>query len=246
MKSVHYLGISLAVHAGLAVLFLLLRAPQPLQSEEIRVVLEFSPRDRVLFRESVPSREAARRPKQEIGQRGTLVPVFDPGGEIAVPAPGPAEGLRVGKSSERMPTVQQRLPAPEPASPEVVLPEAADVLDRVLSRVKDSQAGRPERKQPAGEAELVWRGSGRRLLQRGDLSFPEILVREGQEVDVEASFLVSPDGRVTEIEITRSSGYILVDRAIERVLLEYLFEGSATGETEAGLIRFRFRLEIPD
>jgi TonB family protein len=248
MKAVHYLGISLAVHAGLAVMFLLLRAPQPLQSEEIRVILEFSPldRDRVLSRESLPSREAAGRPNQEIGQRGVPVPVFDSGGAIAAPAPGPAEGLRVEERSERMPTVQPRLPAPAPAAPEVVLPEAADVLDRVLSRVKASPDGPPDRNRPVGETELVWRGAGRRLLQQGALSFPEILVREGQEVDVEAGFLVSPDGRVTEIEITRSSGYILVDRAIERALLEYLFEGSATGETEAGLIRFRFRLEIPD
>ena len=248
MKSVHYLSISLAVHAALAVLFLLLRAPQPLQSQERRVILEFSPldRERILLRDSVPSREAARRPNQEIGQRGVLVPAFDSGGEIVAPVPEPAGNIHVAGESERLPTVQERLPAPEPASPEVVLPEAAGVLDRVLSRVKDSQGGRPDRKQPAGETELIWRGSGRRLLQQGDLSFPEILVREGQEVDVEASFLVSPDGRVTEIEITRSSGYILVDRAIERALLEYLFEGSATGETEAGLIRFRFRLEMPD
>jgi TonB family protein len=241
MKAAHYLGVSLAVHAGLALLFLLLRAPQPAQTEEIRVILEFRPQD------SFRSRESASRPAPAAArQRGALIPVFEPMGEIAIAPPEPAGRVDLDEVSRRVPAVQSRLPAPDPSAPAVIMPEATAVLDQVLSRVKGSRPAETEPVLAAGETELVWSGGGRRLLRQGSLSFPEILVREGQEVDVEASFLVSPDGRVTKVEITRSSGYILVDRAIERVLTEYLFEGSPEGEAEAGLIRFRFRLERPD
>lgn len=240
MKAAGYLGISLAVHACLALLFLLLRAPQPAQTEEMRVILEFRPQDSVRYRETAP------RPVPAARQRGALVPVFEPMGEIATAAPERAGRVRVDEVSRRVPAVQPRLPAPEASAPAVVVPDAAAVLDQVLSRVKESRQEEAKPAVTAGETELVWSGGGRRLLRQGSLSFPEILVREGQEVDVEASFLVSPDGRVTKVEITRSSGYILVDRAIERVLTEYLFEGSPEGEEETGLIRFRFRLERPD
>ena len=60
---------------------------------------------------------------------------------------------------------------------------------------------------------------------------------------MEATFKVAPNGQVTHVEITRSSGYSAVDRAVERALSNYLFEASTTDEEDTGRIRFRFRLE---
>ncbi|MBN1835339.1 MAG: TonB family protein, partial [Spirochaetales bacterium] len=73
--------------------------------------------------------------------------------------------------------------------------------------------------------------------------FPEVLLQEGQEVDVEATFKVAPNGQVTQVEIIRSSGYSTVDRAVERALADYLFEASAGEQEDTGRIQFRFRLE---
>jgi TonB family protein len=240
MKAVHYLGLSLAVHAVLAVLFLLLRAPQPARTEEMRVILEFTPL------ESSQLRATAERPAAGVQASGAAVPSFPPGEDIPAPVPGyPGRALAAG-SSERTAAAEFRLPAPPAYEAEIAVPAPAAVLDRVRNRAAGSGRREAQSALPAGDTELVWSGSGRRLLKQGDLSFPDILLREGQELDVEARFNVSPEGRVTNIKITRSSGYILVDRAIERALSEYLFEGSATGEMETGLIRFRFRLERLD
>jgi TonB family protein len=240
MKAIRYVGLSLAVHAGLAVLFLLLRAPQPAQTEESRVILQFQPVDMPLSR----ARQARPQTAAASAGRGVLVPFFPPGEDIAAPAPGPADGTAAAGSSRRIAAENPAAPAPPDRLVTPALPDPAAVLEQVRAQAADP--GAKETAAPSGESELVWSGSGRRLLRQGNLRFPDILLQEGQEVDVEASFLVSPEGRVTKIEITRSSGYIIVDRAIERALSEYLFEGSATGEMESGLIRFHFRLERVD
>ena len=60
---------------------------------------------------------------------------------------------------------------------------------------------------------------------------------------MEATFKVAPSGPVTQVEMTRSSGYSTVDRAVERALVNYLVEASATDDEDTGRIRFRFRLE---
>ena len=238
MKAVHYLSLSLVVHACLAILFLLLRSPQPVRSEESRVILDLRHVDRLVSRESLP------RAASETGPGSSAASLFLPGEDIPAPAPSPARRVQAAINSDRISVEDDGvLPAPTPAT-NIILPTPEAVLDEVLARGASSPPRQPPAR--AGEPDLVWSGSGRRLLKQGDLYFPDILLQEAQEVDVEASFLVSPDGRVTKIEITRSSGYILVDRAIERALYEYLFEGSATGEMETGLIRFRFRLERVD
>jgi TonB family protein len=238
MKAIHYLSFSLVVHAGLAILFLLLRSPQPARLEQSRVILDLRPVNRQVSPEPVP------RAANEAGPGSSAVSLFSPGEDIPAPAPAPAGRTQTAARSERVSTGDDGvLPAPAPEM-NIILPAPAAVLEEVLARGASSPPRRPAAR--AGEPDLVWSGSGRRLLKQGDLYFPDILLQEAQEVDVEASFLVSPDGRVTQIEITRSSGYILVDRAIERALYEYLFEGSATGEMETGLIRFRFRLERVD
>ena len=76
--------------------------------------------------------------------------------------------------------------------------------------------------------------------------FPRILGAGGVEVECEARITVSPAGAVTQVEITRSSGYTEVDASVEAALREYLFSRVDGGEDAVGTVRFRFRLEKQD
>jgi TonB family protein len=140
------------------------------------------------------------------------------------------------------------------------VPSALDVLEQLLGPAAPAPAGAapPARAtapaaQPGGQqgglipaSALEWRGRERRLLKAAQIEFPDVLLKEGVEVDVEAVFTVAASGQVTGVSIERSSGYATVDRAVEQALLSYLFEESAAGEEDQGRVQFRFRLARAD
>ena len=81
------------------------------------------------------------------------------------------------------------------------------------------------------------------MLKTAGISFPDILLDEGQEVEVVAVFTVAANGQVVEVDILRSSGYATVDTAVQRALYSYLFESSADSSEDVGQVQYRFRLE---
>jgi TonB family protein len=93
---------------------------------------------------------------------------------------------------------------------------------------------------------LEWRGRERKLLKTAGITFPDILLEEGLEVDVVAGFTVAANGQVIEVDIIHSSGYPSVDTAVQRALRSYLFEPSADSSEDVGQIQVRFRLERGD
>jgi TonB family protein len=84
------------------------------------------------------------------------------------------------------------------------------------------------------------------LLKTAGITFPDILLEEGLEVDVVAGFTVAANGQVIEVDIIHSSGYPSVDTAVQRALRSYLFEPSADSSEDVGQIQVRFRLERGD
>ena len=88
---------------------------------------------------------------------------------------------------------------------------------------------------------LEWKAGGRSLLLRPRLRYPELLLEKGLEVDVEADFVVAPNGQVASVQITRSLGFASVDREVEQALRDALFAESS--QEDSGRIQFRFRLE---
>lgn len=80
-------------------------------------------------------------------------------------------------------------------------------------------------------------------LRRGiALPYPEELVARGVEADVVLRLTVAEDGRVTGVEILRSSGLSTVDAEVRQALRQYLFAASAEGPV-VGTVQVRYRLE---
>lgn len=237
-KNFFYLGLSLIVHLGLLLIFWRSNLAQPVQFRDKQVILEFMDLDTKQILEPKLTAVAP-----EHGFESTV--------GIALPLKIPRPDIRKFESvleftvPERIhydnPAVRQTLEFSENSilpSPEFIISQAQEDAGIILSPGIGPEVLRAD--------ELDWTGYERKLLKRAALNFPEVLLSEGQEVDVEAAFTVAPSGQVIRVEITRSSGYTLVDRAVERALLNYLFEQSASGERDRGVIKFMFRLERTD
>jgi TonB family protein len=257
-----YLLVSLGLHLLVLLMLLILTGPQPPEVRQRRVVIEFSRREV----HPVPSGEP--RPAEIlVPQAEPLSGSLDLSGPSTLSAPsGRMPGL-----PERMPGVPERLPehsrptrargwpgsrielpaeaekasvAPEPGF-HVSMPDLEDILDDVPSaaapEAKDVSESREHGTLASGA--LEWRGRERKVLKSVRPEFPAVLLQEGQEVDVEATFRVAPNGQVTRVDIYRSSGYAVVDRAVEQALLNYLFEPSGVDDEDTGKIRFSYRLE---
>jgi TonB family protein len=95
-------------------------------------------------------------------------------------------------------------------------------------------------------AQWRWQSVTRQLIRRRDPGFPTLLSAMGQEIEAEARITVAPSGKVTRVEITRSSGYIEIDASVKDALRDYLFSRVDGSTDTVGTVRFRFRLEKQD
>jgi len=226
-RSFSYLGLSVAVN-GLLLLFISrweLPFAQPFSRR--RVILNFvSPLElpqAVSSEKSSESRDfpadTSKLPPPQQAAESTLLPVL------------PVKRAELKRAESRV--VRKR-------TAEIPQPDFLDILNQVSSSQERASAG------PAGivsQKEIDWSTGQRELLKKSLPSFPNRLILAGLEVDVEALITVSPAGYVAGVEITRSSGYSLVDNAVTTALRDYLFEKSESRESDIGLIRFHFRLE---
>jgi len=238
-KAVPFLVSSLALHAALFGLLLWWQpraAPAPRAQ---RVLLE--------FQRSPLAGSPARRRAGGAALPGLPVPV---GGPLSIPT-GAGERrqdlTRTATPPETLSLTSNERPRPAAPSASPALPAPAEVLRGLLP------AGTKDPAPPAAEASravaggiepstaLEWEGKERTLLRGPDIRFPDLLLDKGLEADVEASYVILPTGQVARVQITRSSGFASVDRAVEQALGNVLF-AEAAGE-EAGRIHIRFRLE---
>jgi TonB family protein len=239
-KDLPFLVFSLAAHAGLLLLLLLWRLPPEPEVPPRRVLLE--------FRRPAPLRPPERPPAAGLPA----------GPQRAVPGLQVSEGGRLATPPAAVPAARKTIPLPEiprrlPDSPARVpeataaaaLPSAEELLRGLAAdRAAPAAAGGTAGAAPAGYLQttaLEWKAGERILLQQPRLDFPELLLEKGLEVDVEAAFVVAPNGQVVRVEITRSSGFASVDREVEQALRDALFAESSREDT--GRIQFRFRLE---
>jgi len=236
-----YVLSSLAIHAALFAAFLLWRLPVETGGRQRQVVLEFvrpggaRPRAAVLppapgmtVREGRPL--AAPAAVSSLPLRESLALRVPPGGSFT-----PLDFLG------NLPPVPVKVPEPVgmPA-----LPTAAEALRGLTPAAAAAGSAAAEAGNPDGYAAataLEWRGRERGLLRRPQLRFPELLKEKGLEVDVEADFVVAPSGQVSQVVITRSSGFASVDREVELALRDALFDSSS--QEDVGRIQFHFRLE---
>jgi len=251
-----YLMVSLGLHLALLLVLLFLKGPQLPEIRQRRVVIELSPRREVPERSEV-------RPEQRTAE--ILAPVAEPLSgsldlsgprSLAVPS-GRVPAERTSSRSESLPAARAALALPEAGEaaevPRAAIRMSVPTVDEILADLPaPTPAAMGDGPSAAGErpahgyldpGALEWRGRERKVIKATRPEFPEVLLQEGQEVDVEATFKVAPNGQVVRVEITRSSGYSTVDRAVERALANYLFETSTTDDEDTGRIRFRFRLE---
>jgi TonB family protein len=243
-----YVAFSLLLHGCLLLVFAFWKVTQEQQPEQRRVLLE--------FRRQAPRqpRSAGRSPAL-LGQAadaaaGLRVP---DAGVLALPKPdlrtpqaararvsaGSAEPVRIERTEK--PRLAERGNPPS-------FPSAAETLQEALSGAAREAA--VSSLEPTGavggytqETALEWKGRQRQLLRSPELRFPELLAEKGLEVDVEAAFAVAPNGQVTRVEISRSSGFASVDRTVVQALYNTLFEVSSGEEEDQGRISFHFRLE---
>jgi len=227
-RSFSYLGLSVAVH-GLLLLFISrweLPFAQPFSRR--RVILNFvSPLDLPQAASGEKSREsqdfpvdtAKLPPPQQAAAESTLLPVL------------PLKRVELKQAENRV--VRKR-------TAEIPQPDFLDILNQVRSSQETTATSSSG---IVSQKEIDWSTGQRELLEKSLPSFPDRLILAGLEVDVEALITVSPAGYVTGVQITRSSGYTLVDNAVTTALRDYLFEKSESTESDTGLIRFHFRLE---
>jgi TonB family protein len=236
-----YLLISLVFHLVALLPLLLMEGPRVSELVPRRVVIEFTESPERTPPELSP--EKAKLPELRPSELADSLQMHGP---AVLPVPG--AGLGSGPSQVRRPPAEgDRLDYRKTEQP--VLPEP----NSFAPPIPPAELLRPETVEPAEEeggfdraGALEWKGRERRLLRAAGIRFPDILLEEGLEVDVEAVLIVAPNGQVSSVDIVRGSGYASVDRAVERAILGYLFEPSGGPGDDVGRIRFRFRLKRGD
>jgi TonB family protein len=240
-----YFLISLGFHLCLVLLLFLMKGPRVTEVVPRRVVIEFSQ-----SRERTPpavAPEQTRLPDlapQELAESLKMQgprTLSMPGTKSAVETPQPL----VPRGGERF----NYATTEKPLLPRSSSPAAAPLLPAQLlaEELESPPASTPTEESGFTEAgALEWRGRERKLLKTAGISFPDILLEEGLEVDVVAVFTVAANGQVTKVDILRGSGYASVDTAVQRALYSYLFEPSADSSEDVGQIQVRFRLERDD
>jgi TonB family protein len=172
------------------------------------------------------------------------VPLPAPAARIAVPPTASRDTAllpsSLGAAAGKKPAVIPRAPAPAD-----VLADMTALTERQGAAGTDAPEAAPVRAPAPAvvEQELGWEGPGRTLLRRVEPRFPDRFSVSGVEADCEARIVVSPGGNVVRVEITRSSGYIEIDRNVEAALRQFLFSRADSGSDATGMVRFRFRLD---
>jgi TonB family protein len=157
-------------------------------------------------------------------------------------APG---GQRAAFDADHGATSSERAASASPFTAALPLPAAEDVLSDVPSEAAASSYGAMATGEQGGD-QFGWEGSTRKLISGRNPVFPAILSAAGQEVECQARITVSSSGKVTHVEIVRSSGYIEIDASVEAALRDYLFSRVDGRKDAVGTVRFHFRLERQD
>ena len=131
----------------------------------------------------------------------------------------------------------------------VPLPSVEDVLSDMPSVSSAAIARAPEAGEDASQtlgAQIVWRGSPRKVVRWRDPPLPAVLGRTGQEAECEAEITVAPSGAILHVEITKGSGYTDIDASVEAALRDNLFS-RVSGRTDTiATVRYKFRPEKQD
>lgn len=241
-----YFLISLGLHAGILLLLLLIEGPRLPEPTTRRVVIRFT--DRPLPRRSAGAPQQHLLPDLDTRELAHSLQLEGPR-VLSLPGSRMSTRPQTSASGDRERAVFSASEAPLLPGKSFTVP--VPTIDQLIGpEDRGSKAVRSPTAKPAGQdsgfmqpGALEWKGRERNLLKMARVAFPEILLEEGLEVDVEALFTVASSGQVIDVEIVRSSGYASVDRAVERALLSYLFEQSADADNDLGQIQFRFRLE---
>lgn len=94
-----------------------------------------------------------------------------------------------------------------------------------------------------GNDNLNWKGSGQRsLLSRDELVFPQHLQGKGVNEEVIVSFKVTPDGRVFDIEVIKSSGYPELDSAVKDQVRSFRFNSVSAKKINSAEYNYMFDL----
>jgi TonB family protein len=250
-----YFLISLGFHLCLILLLFLMKGPRVTEVVPRRVVIEFSQNRERTLPAIAPEPRLPDLAPQELAESLKMQGPRT----LAMPGTKPAvePKLEFSRGGERMAYAAREEPLlPRPSSPPAapllpaqLLAEELEHPPVVASTEDGGSVGAGDYTEDGGyteEGALEWRGRERKLLKTAGISFPDILLEEGLEVDVVAGFTVAANGQVIEVDIIRSSGYASVDTAVQRALYSYLFEPSADSSDDVGQIQVRFRLERGD
>lgn len=248
-----YIAVSAAVHLGFFFFLWLAKAPQQQDIQERRVVIEFSQSALKSLQDS-PSRAATlQTPARPLPNILSADPATSSPGMLPLPKLNPAAAGTYGTAAATRHGELARISRVEkPVLPGIVavaaIPSFGEVILDTLAETGSGDSAAAAASALAGngyapQSALEWKGRERKLLRRPEIKFPDPLLEKGLEADVEAFFTVVPSGQVIKVEISRSSGFTMVDSAVEKALLNYLFEESAGGGEDLGRIAFHFRLE---
>jgi TonB family protein len=246
-----YFLISLGFHFCLMILLFLMKGPRVTEVVPRRVVIEFSQRSERTLPPVTPGQEgllelAPQQLAESLKMEGPRTLAM-PGTRSVVESPQP----RLFQGGERLTFAAKQEPlVPQPNSPAAapLLPAQfpARELESPPAPLPAEDGGLTKEGGYSQAAALEWRGRERKLLKTAGITFPDILLEEGLEVDVVAVITVAANGQVIQVDILRSSGYATVDTAVKQALRSYLFEPSEDSSEDVGQIQVRFRLERGD
>ena len=221
-------AVSLLAHAVL-VLFVPLgtdlrgmRVPAP----ERRVVLEFDDADR-----PPTDAEPSPPPAPSIGAADLALPASH-----ALPPAAPLDPVAEVPLSALAAAVAGGIPSPRDVLAALPVPSAPTATTAARA---DAATAEPS-------VRIGWTGTPRTVVRSVNPRFPRILSETGQEAETGARITVTPLGAVIDVEITRSSGYIEIDAAVETALRQWLFSRSEGKQNAVGTVFYRFPLERRD
>ncbi len=240
-------GTSLVVHAWLLALLLFVPAIRPPAEEPLTPPLELTLLDLGPAGDRVQGEDTRPAPKPAVLARVREVPVTRPIETLAEPKPAAVREARVPAAPPPAPAVQvpveQQVQEPDAAAlaAEEARRKAAEearrreIEESGPTRTAFSGSGTSEQPPPPGGAVGTGRGatgnlSGRRVLVQTKPMYPERAEAVGAEGLVIAMIRVSPDGRVDDVVIKRSSGHPVLDQAAVDAMRAWKF--SPLGKNE--------------
>lgn len=154
--------------------------------------------------------------------------------EAAPPTPAPPQPAPTPEPAEPQPTPDIPTPAPTPQPETILPPESTPIPERPKPLQHHPEQGHPKPSTPHSAtaptgATIGPLSSRASYLSNPKPDYPEQARQARQQGVVEVNVVVGADGRVSEVTVSRTSGFPLLDNAALQAVRRWIFEPARAG-----------------